>query len=235
MRPTLIAIGSLLATFGGGGCQSSKCDPACVPGYEPDQSVCGCRRIADAATDGAASDGASIDGSAFEAGSDVPSGRKRVFHLRNGALGKIRDSNDTRTALAVADGACNTVGQTYGGAAWQAWLSTSQANAIDRLADVGPWYRLDQQTKLFESRASIVQGPLVPIEAPEDAGVGVRALFWSGTLLDGTASTSTCADWTEYVGGIAATVGRTDAAGSDWVAPTLQTCSTYLSLLCFEL
>jgi hypothetical protein len=107
-------------------------------------------------------------------------------------------------------------------------------NAIDRLVDVGPWYRLNQQTKLFANRSAIAQGPLVPIEDPTDAGAGTRSQFWSGTLLDGTASTGNCSDWTSYVGGGTATVGRTDTAGSGWVDPTPLSCSKYLSLLCFE-
>jgi hypothetical protein len=160
--------------------------------------------------------------------------RKRVFHLLNGALGKIRDSSDPRTGLEVADADCMTAGQTYGDGQWRAWLSSSTVNAIDRLADVGPWYRLDQQTKLFESRAALVNGPLVPIEDPADAGADLRALFWTGTLLDGTASTATCLDWTEYVGPITATVGRVDMAGQGWVDPTPLSCAKYLSLLCFE-
>jgi hypothetical protein len=39
----------------------------------------------------------------------------------------------------------------YRGGQWRAWLSSSSMNAIDRLADVGPWYRPDQQTTLFEN------------------------------------------------------------------------------------
>ena len=50
--------------------------------------------------------------------------------------------------------------------------------AIDRIVDVGPWHRLDQQTKLFENRAAITQGPLVAIEDPSDANAGARRLFW---------------------------------------------------------
>lgn len=180
-------------------------------------------------------DCSSIDASAdgnVDAGATTA--RKRVFHLLNGALGAIRDANDTRTGLEVADADCTTAGQMYGGGQWRAWLSDSSMNAIDRLVDVGPWYRLDQQTKLFDSRAGITQGPLVPIEDPTDAGAGTRGLFWSGTLLDGTASAGNCSDWTSYVGGGTATVGRTDTAGSGWVDPTPLSCSKYLSLLCFE-
>jgi hypothetical protein len=252
VRATFIAFGALAAVLAAPGCNSSKCYPDCIAGYEPVPNACTCRPVADAATDGASSDAtdgsAVLDaasdggplGSSIDASTDGsldaadPTARKRVFHLLNGALGAIRDANDTRTGLEVADADCTTAGQMYGGGQWRAWLSDSSMNAIERLSDVGPWYRLDQQTKLFDSRAAITQGPLVPIEDPTDAGAGMRSLFWSGTLLDGTASTGDCSDWTSYVGGGTATVGRADTAGSGWVDPTPLSCSKYLSLLCFE-
>jgi hypothetical protein len=152
----------------------------------------------------------------------------------NGALGAIRDANDPRTGVEVADADCTNAGQMYGGGQWRAWLSSSAVNAIDRIVDVGPWYRLDQQTKLFENRVGIAQGPLAPIEDPTNTNAGVRRLFWTGTQLDGTATSANCTDWTAYVGGVTATVGRTDTTGPGWIEPTLQSCSTYLSLLCFE-
>jgi hypothetical protein len=257
----LIALAALAAVLAAPGCKSSKCFPDCVAGYEPVPNACTCRPVADAATDGASSDATdgstvldaasdggplgscvpgSVCGPAIDASADgnldsaATTARKRVFHLLNGALGAIRDANDTRTGLEVADADCTTAGQMYGGGPWRAWLSDSSTNAIDRLVDVGPWYRLDQQTKLFDNRAAITQGPLIPIEDPSDAGAGIRSLFWSGTLLDGTASAGNCSDWTSYVGGGTATVGRTDTAGSGWVDPTPLSCSKDLSLLCFE-
>ena len=105
--------------------------------------------------------------------------------------------------------------------------------ALARIADVGPWYRLDQQTLLFESRASIVNGPLVPINAQPNLGNEAN-LFWTGTLVDGTPSANNCQDWTAYGGSLVATVGRVDTAGAGWVDPTPLACSTYLALLCFE-
>jgi len=224
VRATLVAIGSLITALAGAGCTSRTCSPECIAGYEPAPNACACRPIGDAAT----------DGTAVDAGLDAQTIRKRVFHLFKGDLGAIRNGNDTRTGLDVADAQCTTAGQMHGGGQWRAWLSSSSMNAIDRLADTGPWYRLDQQTKLFENRAGIAQGPLAPIDDPADAGVGVRTLFWTGTLLDGTSSPANCTDWTAYVGGVTATVGRTDTAGPGWVNPTLQSCSTYLSLLCLE-
>ena len=223
MRATATAIAALSGVLAAPGCGSSTCYPDCAAGYEPVPNACACRPVSDAASP--------ADGSPDAAD---PATRKRVFHLLNGALGAIKDANDTRTGMEVADADCTTAGQTHGGGTWRAWLSDSSMNAIDRLADVGPWYRLDQQTKLFASRAAITQGPLMAIEDPTDASAGVRSLFWSGTLLDGTASTTNCSEWTSYVGGGTATVGRTDTAGSGWVDPTPLSCSTYLSLLCFE-
>ena len=222
LRAALIAVCALIAVVAGGGCQTSRCFPDCVEGYEPVPDACGCRLVADAASD-----------RDFDAADASTSARKKVFHLLNGALGAIRDANDTRMGLEVADAKCTTAGQMHGGGQWRAWLSSSSVNAIDRLADVGPWYRLDQQTKLFDNLAAITQGPLVRIEEPSDTLVDTRNLFWTGTLLDGTASTANCTDWTDYVG-VMATAGRVDTAGPGWVAPTLQSCSTYLSLLCFE-
>lgn len=163
--------------------------------------------------------------------------RKRIFHLKNGDLGQIRDANDTRTGLEVADAECTTAGQTYGGANWKAWLSSSTVNALDRIADVGPWYRLDQTTLLFADRASIVNGPQVPISPQSVLVDDTRNLFWTGTLVDGTASANNCQDWTDYVFANPlniATVGRVDTAGPGWVNPTPLSCSYYLALLCIE-
>ena len=236
MRATLVATGALAVVLAAPGCKSSICYPECAAGYAPVPNTCGCRPVADGATsaDGspdAADTATSGDGS--QDGVDRAA-RKRVFHFLNGSLGAIKDANDTQTGLEAADADCTTAGQMYGGGQWRAWLSDSSMNAIDRLADVGPWYRLDQQTKLFSNLAAVREGPLVPIEDPTDASVGTRSLFWSGTLLDGTASGANCSDWSSYIGGGTATVGRTDTAGSGWIDPTPFSCSKYLSLLCFE-
>jgi hypothetical protein len=160
--------------------------------------------------------------------------RKRVFHLKNGTLGQIPDANDPRTGLEVADAECTKAGQAHGGVQWKAWLSSSTVSALNRIADVGPWYRLDQTTLLFHNLASIVNGPLVPISPQSDVVDDTRNLFWTGTLLDGTASVDNCQDWTTYMGLNIATVGRADTSGQGWVDPTPLSCGYYLALLCIE-
>jgi len=242
-----IGVGLVLSLITSG-CSSSRCAVDCAPGYEPVPNACTCRPVSDAggtdARDAAGKNDGPIPGdgsrAAVDAGADggldgsPPTSRKRVFHLLNGDLGVIRDANGPRTGLEVADAQCTSAGQSYGGGHWRAWLSSSTVNAIDRLVDVGPWYRLDQQTELFENRAALARGPLVAIEDPTDAGSGLRSLFWTGTLIDGTASATNCSDWSAYVGGVTATVGRTDMAGAGWVDSSPLSCSKYLSLLCFE-
>jgi hypothetical protein len=173
------------------------------------------------------------DGLADHGTDTVTGSAKRVFYLPNGTLGQIRDTTNPLTGLEIADADCTQAGASHGGGQWRAWLSSSTMAALDRIADVGPWYRLDQQTLLFENRASIVNGPLVPINAQPNPGNNAN-LFWSGTLADGTPSSDNCQDWTAYGSSLVATVGRVDTAGAGWVDPTPLECSTYLALLCFE-
>ena len=168
---------------------------------------------------------------------DVPvAERKRVFYFRNGSLGKILDSADTRPAVEAADEDCTNGAAEMGlGGMWRAWLSTSQVDAIDRFEDVGPWYRVDQETLLFASKAELALGPRAPIDLTfDDPNRMDDELFWSGTDLDGHRTDNNCSDWTIYNVPAVATVGRADISGPGWVAAEPLLCSTYLALLCIE-
>lgn len=173
----------------------------------------------------------------------LPSQRKRIFYFRNGTLGKIRDSSDTRPALEVADEACtNEASQRGFGGSWKAWLSSSETDAIDRISDVAPWYRVDQETLLFASKAELARGPRVRVDATtevEDWDACMRfgvcgQTFWSGTAADGRRTSDNCLDWTVYTRPAIATVGRADLAGGAWVASESLLCDAYLALLCIE-
>ena len=157
---------------------------------------------------------------------------KRIFFFPNGSLGEIGDSSDQRDPLTIADSKCTARAKelSLGGGSWSAWLSSSGGNAIDRVGE-GPWYRLDQQTLLFASKAELKVGPRVAID-PTDGGKPMR--FWSGTGSDGLRSDPTCRDWTLYTSPLTGTVGRADRPGAAWVDPEPLDCSTYLALLCIE-
>ena len=174
---------------------------------------------------------------------DVPvAERKRVFQHRNGTLGKIRDSTDTRPAVDVADEDCTRGADGMGlGGMWKAWLSSSEADAIDRVGDVGPWYRIDRATLLFATKAELADGPrerIDPGDAVEDEDACMRfgscaQTFLTGTI-EGRRTNDTCYDWTVYNVPAIGTVGRADRAGGDWVVATPLACSAYLALLCIE-
>lgn len=160
-----------------------------------------------------------------------PSERSRIFYLRNGTLGKIVDSSETRPGVDIADADCTAAARDRGfDGEWRAWISSSAVDAITRLDDVAPWYRTDRETLLFATKAEIVEGPRATIEPSSDG----ELLFWSGTRLDGTRTSDTCADWTIYNVPAVATVGRADAAHSAWVVDEPLPCSKYLALLCME-
>lgn len=161
-----------------------------------------------------------------------PSERHRMFYLRNGTLGKIMDSSDTRTGIETADADCAASARERDlGGNWRAWLSSSTVDAADRITDVAPWYRVDRETLLFASKQELTNGPRATIEAAPDAD---PMMFWSGTNLDGSRSSDNCSDWTIYNVPAIATVGRVDVVGESWVMDTPLLCSNYLALLCIE-
>lgn len=172
-----------------------------------------------------------------------PLARKRVFYFRNGTLGKIRDSNDVRPTLEIADADCTDGAARLGlGGSWKAWLSSSEADAIDRVSDVAPWYRLDRETLLFASKRELARGPrarIDPSSASENWDSCMRfgicsQTFWSGTGPDGRHTSDNCLDWTVYNTPAIATVGRADVSGESWVASESLQCGAYLALLCIE-
>jgi hypothetical protein len=189
----------------------------------------------------APSDGAlSTDGGDAEVGPVAE--RKRIFHFRNGTIGTIGNSTDRRPALEDADEDCTNEASQMGlGGSWKAWLSSSQIDAIDRITDVSPWYRLDQTTLLFDTKSELTLGPRVridPTDASEDWDDCSRFGnclfgFWSGTDANGQHTSDNCLDWTEHLGRIA-TVGRADVAAGGWVASKPLDCGAYLGLLCIE-
>jgi hypothetical protein len=181
----------------------------------------------------------------------APSGTprpKRVFitHARwdgNLILGAAEFGIQVNNGLAGADAICNWVALDAAlGGHWVAWLSDSTHDAIDRIADVGPWYRMDG-VEAFHNKAALTGNPLVPIQIDETHADteavptpdGIPNIPWTGTLPGGTRSPSTCHDWVDNspgdVGLCGANTATTERKWSDLGEPP---CNRPYHLYCFE-
>jgi hypothetical protein len=164
-------------------------------------------------------------------GPDGASSNKRIF-LTNAAY------PSDFGGLSAADGICNAtaVGAALGGT-WKAWLSDASTNAIDRIADVGPWYLLSG-TLAFHNKTNLTTSPVVPIDVNENGArvTGAPGEVWTGTELGGTKSSCDCAAWssTDNV-----KCGATGAYGSNsaaWTNEAYSMCSAGAAghLYCIE-
>lgn len=136
------------------------------------------------------------------------------------------DGGDNLCQTAAADASL--------GGTFKAWLSTNSTDAIDRMADVGPWYRLDG-SKAFETRASITQdGPLVAIDVDEN-GDPSAANVWTGTQTTGDSASYRCDEWTSSSPGKEGIIGESSSSSpANWTVATSNPCTYQNALYCFE-
>lgn len=186
----------------------------------------------DAGTPDAGSDGG------FDAGVDAGTDagvRKRIFVTNstfNGNLGGL-DGGDQR---------CNLSAQLAGlGGKWIAWLSVGAdglspaVNAIDRVADVGPWYRIDGFL-VFQNRAEMAGAPRAPINCDEKGGMFISgpSNVWTGTRVGGVASLDDCARWTASTAATDGVSGSRFATNLNWSEASVTFCSSTYPLYCIE-
>jgi Divergent InlB B-repeat domain len=155
--------------------------------------------------------------------------------------------NSAAASQAAADAFC----QTQAGLAklpgdYVAWLSTSDRTAVSKLEGSRGWIRPDGRP-LADTPAHLAHGEIYhPLELDENGllpnfdpavpftkWVGV---YFTGTHVDGVASTDNCSDYTANTGAI--TVGD-GANGPIWTdfpfgGSNIPDCSVPLSLACFE-
>src|SRR5579862_7065150 len=119
---------------------------------------------------------------------------KRVFVTSLGSGGALN-------GVAGADSNCATaVGVAGLGGQWVAWMSDSTRDAIDRVSDVGPWYRLDGH-RVFDNKAGLMQTPQAPIDVDETGTTDHAENVWTGTNVGGRVSDGDggsvldCMDW----------------------------------------
>jgi hypothetical protein len=120
---------------------------------------------------------------------------------------------------------------------WKAWISATGQNAIDRLADVGPWYLVDKTTMVFANKAQLANLPSHVIHTNETGTVTSigQNIVWTGTRVGGTVDGAQCNDWTTDTSG-SATIGSYESKDPMWTRNPFgkRTCSSEFSIYCIE-
>jgi hypothetical protein len=193
---------------------------------------------ASASTSGQSGSASSSNSSTSGTGGVVgpPPGAKRVFITSKAYSGNLALNGGGADGLAGGDKLCQLAADAKVlGGNWHAWLSTTSVNAIDRIADVGPWYRLDGAI-VFQNKASIVtSNPLVAINLDE-AGVATMSSAWTGTKSTGMADSFRCSEWTSESMNGEGIIGIPEAGSflKFWTSSSSNPCKLTNSLYCFE-
>jgi len=188
-------------------------------------------------TSGDSSTGSTTSGasSGASSGSGVPPGSKRIFITHDTFLGNLANGG----GLLGADKTCALAAQAASlSGAWKAWASTTTANAIDRIVDVGPWFDL-MGTKIFENKDGLKTSPLASLWLDEQGKGLASENIWTGTNFGGifsnTPTQEACTDWTSSSMGDGAKIGQVGRKdGAAWTAYSSTTCDQHAHLLCLE-
>jgi Protein of unknown function (DUF1554) len=165
-----------------------------------------------------------------DSGTSTTSGQKRVFITSVTYSGNLG-------GLSGADQKCTLAAQGANlGGSWKAWLSSGNSAAIDRIADVGPWYSIDGK-KVFNNKANLTTIPLSPIEKTEQNTYQLGNV-WTGSEQGGTPSGDDCSAWTvgdDQANGAIGTPAEHQSAGWGGQSPAQAwPCSFSQALICFE-
>lgn len=215
-------------------------------------SVCGCNGGGEGPANGDAGGGGGAGGVPGAGGgsSTTPRmgpapGQKRVFVTSSLYSGNLKVEGQAATGLEGADNLCRTAAAAANlGGTWKAWLSagvpaatvTMSTNAVDRIAEVGPWYRLDG-SKAFNNKANLMTAPLVPLDRDENGRPipGSSSLqVWTGTSAGGRWSGTDCDQWTSGFANRSGTAGLATSADQMWTDGAHGNCGSGLRLYCFE-
>lgn len=161
---------------------------------------------------------------------------KRIFITRNAYDGNLKTAGGGTDGLSGADKLCDVAAMSASlGGVWKAWLSTTSIRARDRILDVGPWVNLHGSV-VFPNKASLLTGPMVPIEFNErnESTIGHVVVggppwtdgvpMWTGTnKLLGLATIkytpqtpATCSDWSATTYDLKAEFGLSDSTTGGW-------------------
>jgi hypothetical protein len=143
--------------------------------------------------------------------------------------------------ITAGDSICNTLATAaILGGKWKVFLSDDSAGALERTGEVGPWFRTDRETKIFNNRVGFTVGALAAIHTEYGSSVSSSARVWTGTRADGTADGSqNCSNWTSDTGSVYGTAGNPNkllADGAKWMFSNegAAPCTAQYRLYCFE-
>jgi hypothetical protein len=158
-----------------------------------------------------------------------------AFVTRASYPADLRSAAGVDDGLAAADAICTTTAHAAGhSGSFHAWISGSNAHAIDRIVGNGPW-NLPGVGRVLDNRDQLATQPRVAFDHDEN-GDDVFGEVWTGTAVGGhTASMpGLCNDWTSVDDFNEATVGETFREDEGWTAASQAPCSFPQHLLCLE-
>ena len=161
--------------------------------------------------------------------------QKRVF---------LTDNRYSGGQVMYADEICTSAARSGGlDGTWRPWLSyrySRQADAIDGIADVAPWFDL-HGAMIFESKDALRQGPTQPLRTTHwmrDLPDG--APIWTGSRPGGVSADHLCISprgesvWTTAAPGILGDIARVGATGPSWTYDGALPCDQTAHLICVE-
>lgn len=186
------------------------------------------------------------DGGQPDAG---PPRGKRIFISSQAYDGDFTKISPRGSTLDAADELCTTLarGANLSGA-FKAWLSSQaainksravNADAIDRIADVGPWYQFDslgkKEIKTFNNKANLLGSALERIRYDErglDVSSSANFRVWTGSNRFGRAL-ETCEGFTSSNSFDDGSVGKANVE-SEWNFNENVSCYRESHLICLE-
>jgi hypothetical protein len=163
---------------------------------------------------------------------------RRIFVTHTAYDGDLKTVGGGVDGLDGADRLCAIAAiSTNLGGTWKAFLSTSRVNAVDRIAEGGPWVNLAGGV-VFNNKVGMAVGALRGIYFDE-RGMGNNGSVWTGTtrflkLAMSLSQPATCGDWSSTRGdGLMGEAGGSDGR---WTqnGNGVASCGNVAHLICIE-
>ncbi len=181
-------------------------------------------------------------------GQGVTPSWKRAFVTSATHSGSLEGIGGADGGLAGGDKLClQAAAAAQLGGVWRVWLSSRRGpdsetiNAIDRIADVGPWHLVtadgSRGTRVFNNKANLGTTPLAAFTTTEQgSALPAGETVWTGTRAGGLANVqSNCLGWT-VARPNAGVYGEPFSTTGMWTeAPDVERgCETLRHFYCFE-